>query len=245
MVAATARRGLRLRIRTRGAGRRDCVRGMVAVRNVAVSCGAFSLEEADVAQRVEVRLSDDLTGADIPPGKGETVGFVLDGKAYEIDLTAKNAAALRKALRPVRRGRPIDQGFRAAHDPDQGRCGHAHGQGRCGRAHGQGVGSRQRLPGARPWPRAERDPGRIRGRELTGHRPATDRCRNGGGTASHRDPVKEHRSHARDHGALYAAVHSMSVRRSASTCQLGRVTRRQSRTVDRVAGECCRPGRGV
>jgi hypothetical protein len=82
---------------------------MVAVRNVAVSCGAFSLEEADVAQRVEVRLSDDLTGADIPPGRGETVTFVLDGKAYEIDLTAKNAAALRKALRPyVEAGRAIE-----------------------------------------------------------------------------------------------------------------------------------------
>jgi len=137
-----------MQIRSRAAVRSDCVRGMVAVRNVAVSCGAFSLEEADVAQRVEIRLSDDLTGADIPPGKGETVGFVHDGKAYEIDLTAKNAAALQGAA-AVRRGRPVDRGFLAADDPDQGRCGHAHGQ---------GVGSRQRLPGARPWPGAERDP---------------------------------------------------------------------------------------
>ena len=81
---------------------------MVAARNTAVSCGAFSLEEAVVARRVEVRLSDDLTGADIPPGRGEAVGFVLDGRAYEIDLTASNAAALRKALRPyVEAGRSI------------------------------------------------------------------------------------------------------------------------------------------
>jgi hypothetical protein len=58
-------------------------------------------EEADsVAQRIEVRLTDDLTGTDIPAGKGETVAFSLDGTTYEIDLTTKNATALRTVLRP-------------------------------------------------------------------------------------------------------------------------------------------------
>jgi hypothetical protein len=53
-----------------------------------------------VAQRVEVRLIDDLTGTEIGAGKGETVTFSLDGRTYEIDLTAKNANALRKAMQP-------------------------------------------------------------------------------------------------------------------------------------------------
>ena len=61
-----------------------------------------------MAQRVEVRLTDDLDGTRIPSGKGETVTFSLDGKSYEIDLTAKNARVLRKALRPyIDAGRPI------------------------------------------------------------------------------------------------------------------------------------------
>jgi hypothetical protein len=53
-----------------------------------------------MAQRTMVRLTDDLSGADIPAGKGETLSFGLDGWSYEIDLTAKNASGLRKALRP-------------------------------------------------------------------------------------------------------------------------------------------------
>jgi hypothetical protein len=61
-----------------------------------------------VAQRVEVQLTDDLDGTVIPAGKGETLLFALDGKAYEIDLSTKNAAALRKVLRPyVEAGRRL------------------------------------------------------------------------------------------------------------------------------------------
>ena len=61
-----------------------------------------------MAQRTVVRLTDDLSGVEIPAGKGETVTFSLDGRSYEIDLTAKNANALRKALRPyIEAGRPI------------------------------------------------------------------------------------------------------------------------------------------
>jgi Lsr2 len=61
-----------------------------------------------MARRVVVRLTDDLSGADIPAGKGETVSFSLDGTSYEIDLTAKNASVLRKALRPyIEAGRAI------------------------------------------------------------------------------------------------------------------------------------------
>jgi hypothetical protein len=47
-----------------------------------------------MAQRVQVVLEDDLDG-----GKAdETVTFALDGTAYEIDLSKKNAAKLRDSL---------------------------------------------------------------------------------------------------------------------------------------------------
>jgi len=49
-----------------------------------------------VAQRVVVTLSDDLDGGEAE----ETVTFGLDGKSYEIDLTASNASKLRDALAP-------------------------------------------------------------------------------------------------------------------------------------------------
>jgi hypothetical protein len=60
-----------------------------------------------MVQRVEVQFTDDLSGVAIRSGKGETVTFSLDGRTYEIDLTAKNARMLRNALRPY-----IDAGRR-------------------------------------------------------------------------------------------------------------------------------------
>jgi hypothetical protein len=49
-----------------------------------------------MAQKVQTLLIDDLDG-----GKAEgTVRFGLDGTEYEIDLNAKHAEALRKALAP-------------------------------------------------------------------------------------------------------------------------------------------------
>ena len=69
-----------------------------------------------MAQKIQILFVDDIDG-----GEAEgTVRFGLDGTDYEIDLNAKNAAALRKALakyvdsarrapgasrRPVRTGR--------------------------------------------------------------------------------------------------------------------------------------------
>lgn len=47
-----------------------------------------------MAQEVFVSLIDDLDGS----GADETIMFALDGTEYEIDLNAKNAAALRKGL---------------------------------------------------------------------------------------------------------------------------------------------------
>ena len=47
-----------------------------------------------MAQKVQTLLIDDLDGGEAD----STVRFGLDGAEYEIDLSAKNAEALRKAL---------------------------------------------------------------------------------------------------------------------------------------------------
>lgn len=47
-----------------------------------------------MARRTFVELVDDMDGGTAD----ETVSFALDGVAYEIDLTAENAAELREAL---------------------------------------------------------------------------------------------------------------------------------------------------
>ena len=47
-------------------------------------------------RKVQVILQDDIDGGE----PAQTVYFSLDGKAYEIDLTERNAAKLRGALAP-------------------------------------------------------------------------------------------------------------------------------------------------
>jgi hypothetical protein len=47
-----------------------------------------------MAQKMITTMVDDLDGSDAD----ETVTFALDGQSYELDLSAKNAAALRKSL---------------------------------------------------------------------------------------------------------------------------------------------------
>lgn len=48
----------------------------------------------DMAKRIQVLLDDDIDGSTA----AETVRFGLDGTDYEIDLSERNSAALRKAL---------------------------------------------------------------------------------------------------------------------------------------------------
>ena len=68
-----------------------------------------------MAQQTLVRLVDDLDGKELKPGAGETVSFSLDGVAYEIDLGAKNASALRKAFAPyIQAGRRVGGAARRA-----------------------------------------------------------------------------------------------------------------------------------
>ncbi|HEX7096142.1 MAG TPA: Lsr2 family protein [Acidimicrobiales bacterium] len=49
-----------------------------------------------MAKEVITRLLDDIDGTEA----AETVRFGLDGRQYEIDLSAKNSEKLRKALAP-------------------------------------------------------------------------------------------------------------------------------------------------
>lgn len=65
-----------------------------------------------MAQETIIVLTDDLDGGDAD----ETVSFALDGKAYEIDLNKKNAAALRRTLK-----RYIDHGRSAGRASGGGR----------------------------------------------------------------------------------------------------------------------------
>ncbi|MFS0868276.1 Lsr2 family protein [Microbacterium sp. 179-B 1A2 NHS] len=53
-----------------------------------------------MARRIVHQLVDDLDGTVLEVGDGETVLFSLDGTAYEIDLSDRNATAMREALAP-------------------------------------------------------------------------------------------------------------------------------------------------
>ena len=69
-----------------------------------------------MAQEVITKLVDDLDGSEAT----ETVLFGLDGEGYEIDLNAKNAAALRKAIEKyvaAARGTSGSTGWRCATTP--------------------------------------------------------------------------------------------------------------------------------
>ena len=63
-----------------------------------------------MAKTVIVKLTDDIDGGDAD----ETVQFALDGKSYEVDLSAANASKLRDALKPyIEKGRGSGGGSRA------------------------------------------------------------------------------------------------------------------------------------
>ena len=74
-----------------------------------------------MAQKITVELHDDLDGGPAD----ETVRFGVDGAQYEIDLSKKNAAALRRTLAPFiehsrKAGRgPRRRGGRAASSRDR------------------------------------------------------------------------------------------------------------------------------
>src|SRR5665213_182115 len=60
-----------------------------------------------MAKNVVVQIVDDIDGVEA----AESISFALDGKSYEIDLNAKNAASLRKAFAPfIEKGRASGRG---------------------------------------------------------------------------------------------------------------------------------------
>ena len=64
-----------------------------------------------MAQKVNIVLVDDIDESEAE----ETVSFGLDGKDYAIDLSAKNARALRDAIAPyVAHARPVSGRSRRA-----------------------------------------------------------------------------------------------------------------------------------
>jgi hypothetical protein len=103
-----------------------------------------------MAQKVEVRLVDDLDG----DNADETVKFALDGTEYEIDLSSKHALALRQSLDQF-----IGVGRRVGRMSSAGRRG-------LGRAAGSSsAGNRERNQAIREWAKSKgmevSDRGRI------------------------------------------------------------------------------------
>jgi len=87
-----------------------------------------------MAQKVTVTLEDDLDGGPA----AETVRFSFGGADYEIDLSKKNASALRKRLAPY-----------IEHARKVSRAAQSH------RAAGRTAASRQRSGDIRAWAKAQ------------------------------------------------------------------------------------------
>jgi hypothetical protein len=96
-----------------------------------------------MAQKVTVMLEDDLTGG---PAE-QTVRFAFDGTDYEMDLSAKNAAAFGKKLAPY-----IEHARRVGRAPSRRSGRTAAGRQRSGdirawaKEHGLAVSERGRIP---------------------------------------------------------------------------------------------------
>ena len=109
----------------------------------------------EMAKKVTVSFVDDLDGK---TAADETVAFTLDGVAYEIDLSTKNAKKLRAALQPwIEAGRRV--GGRRRNDrrreQDSDRATRVRGHPR--------VGAYARLSGSPPRQDPSRRPGRLSG----------------------------------------------------------------------------------
>ena len=67
-----------------------------------------------MAQRVTVEMTDDIDSTEA----AETIAFRVDGSAYEIDLSKKNAAKMRRAFgRYIEHARRTPGGRRSARSP--------------------------------------------------------------------------------------------------------------------------------
>lgn len=96
-----------------------------------------------MAQKVQVILVDDVDGGEAK----ETVSFALDGVSYEIDVSEKNAGALRDALAPW-----VGHARRVGGRSSAGRSRSASSSGGSGRSRGSS-GGRHDLSDVRAWAR--------------------------------------------------------------------------------------------
>ena len=101
-----------------------------------------------MAKHTQVILIDDLDGGEA----NETVGFAIDGSAYEIDLSDGNAKRLRDALSPF-----VGSARRAESGPARGRRRGAGGS-------AQRAMSREKSAEIRAWAKAHGHPVSERGR---------------------------------------------------------------------------------
>lgn len=65
-----------------------------------VACRIRNAYDCGMARRIVHQFVDDLDGTVLEAGEGESIHFSLNNTAYEIDLTAENADAFRRALEP-------------------------------------------------------------------------------------------------------------------------------------------------
>src|SRR5437763_6154593 len=98
-----------------------------------------------MAQKVQVILVDDVDGGEA----AETVSFALDGVSYEVDLSEKNASALRDALGPW-----VGHARRVGGRSSSGRSRAATSAGGSGRSRGSGGSAgKHDLADVRSWAR--------------------------------------------------------------------------------------------
>lgn len=97
-----------------------------------------------MVQRTVVLLEDDIDGSDAD----ESVTFALDGVAYEIDLTAERAEALREVLYDyIRQARKVGRGRAARKTASASGSGASAAEIRVwGRENGYTVPDRGRIP---------------------------------------------------------------------------------------------------
>lgn len=127
-------------------------------------------------QKVEIQLEDDLTGGPAD----ETVMFSMDGTAYEIDLTTRNAASFRHRLAPfVERARQVSH--RRRHTRTAASRARSHQIRAWAASQGLEVSDRGRLPAdvIRKYESAQADTKPNRGRQTENARRASGPRTNG------------------------------------------------------------------
>ena len=118
-----------------------------------------------MAQSVQIILEDDLEGGPAD----ETFQFGLDGRQYEIDLSAANAEKLREALRPYAASGRRAQGKSARV------TGSRFSSGGNGDGEDPGMGQGERPPDLRPRPYSSVHQGRLLRRPVGTHSPTWTR----------------------------------------------------------------------